>query len=208
MPLPSIADLVIAFWHWTTHDAVSFYTAVLAVSTILLWSATWRGIRNQSRQTRILQRAYLSVEARGIEQASVDRSDRMVALVALRNVGRLPARNVSWSASIGYPDNPAKLPIGTAGPGKAVLPPGTEMVVRTDDVLFADKAGNSTFVCGIVTYEDGFGNSRFTKFCHVYATKAFVGGHEPSAFRASGLATVRLATTLTDWRAHYDIRRL
>jgi hypothetical protein len=174
MPLPSITDPVIAFWHWTTHDAVAFYTGVLAASTILLWFATWRGIRNQSRETQILQRAYLSVEARGIEQAVVDRGDRMVALVALRNVGRLPARNVSWSASIGCPDVPP-LPVADAGHGKGVLPPGTEMVVRTDDVLFADKVRNSTFVWGMVSYEDGFGKPRFTKFCHVYATKAFVG---------------------------------
>ena len=97
--------------------------------------------------------------------------------MALRNVGRLPARNVSWSASIG-PDAPPKLLIPPSGAGKGVLPPGTEMVVRTDDVLFADKVRNSTFVWGMATYEDGFGNPRFTKFCHVYATKAFLGGHE------------------------------
>jgi hypothetical protein len=177
MPLTSITDLVMDFWHWTTDEAVSFYTAVLAASTILLWFATWRGIRNQSRETRILQRAYLSVEARGIEQAFDDRPDRMVALVALRNVGRLPARNVSWSTSIGRPEDPARLPVAPAGPGKGVLPPGTEMVIRTD-VMFANKVVNYTFVWGVVTYEDGFGNPRFTKFCHVYATKAFIGGHE------------------------------
>src|SRR5258708_2217137 len=54
------------FWEWTTDDPVAVYTLVLAISTIGLWVVTWRGIGNQSRETRILQRAYLSVEPEGI----------------------------------------------------------------------------------------------------------------------------------------------
>src|SRR5712664_2862848 len=50
------------FWEWTTEDPVAVYTLVLAISTIGLWFVTGQGMRNQSREMRILQRAYLSIE--------------------------------------------------------------------------------------------------------------------------------------------------
>jgi ATP/ADP translocase len=45
--LTEIAHRLTAVWHWTTHDPVSFYTAVLALSTIALWIVTWQGIRKR-----------------------------------------------------------------------------------------------------------------------------------------------------------------
>src|ERR1700733_2737725 len=54
------------FWERTTSDPVAMFTLVLAFSTIGLWGATLIGIRNQSRETKILQRAYLAVESAGI----------------------------------------------------------------------------------------------------------------------------------------------
>jgi hypothetical protein len=74
--LTEIAHGLTAVWHWTTHDPVSFYTAVLALSTIGLWIATWQGIRRQSKDTRILQRAYVSVEPGGLTE-HLDRDDRL-----------------------------------------------------------------------------------------------------------------------------------
>jgi hypothetical protein len=64
--LTEVVTRVTAFWDWTTHDPVSFYTAVLALSMIALWIVTWRGIRGQSKDIRILQRAYVSVEPGGL----------------------------------------------------------------------------------------------------------------------------------------------
>jgi hypothetical protein len=54
---------------------------VLAGSTALLWNATRQGIRAQSEDTRIIQRAYLSVEPHGIHPM-IDRPDNLVAHVA------------------------------------------------------------------------------------------------------------------------------
>src|SRR5258708_27645644 len=54
------------FWEWTTDDPVAVYTLVLAFSTIGLWFVTARGVRTQIADTRILQRAYISVEPAGI----------------------------------------------------------------------------------------------------------------------------------------------
>jgi hypothetical protein len=34
---------------------------------------------------------------------------------------------------------------------------------------------NAALVWGIVTYDDGFGKNRYTKFCHRYGTKLFIG---------------------------------
>ena len=96
--------------------------------------------------------------------------------MALRNLGHLPARNVSWSVSIGALDNHGKLPPTDPADHKktgGMLPPDTEMIVQSG-VLFTDKMSNATFVWGIATYEDGFGNPRFTKFCHFYRTKEFI----------------------------------
>src|ERR1700730_1136687 len=57
----------------TWDDPVAFFTFVLAiftgvlgVSTIGLWIVTAKGIRNQARETQILERAYLTVEPAGI----------------------------------------------------------------------------------------------------------------------------------------------
>jgi hypothetical protein len=55
-----------------------------------------------------------------------------------------------------------------------VLPPGTASLQRIGTVFTKDLR-NNFFVWGIVTYDDGFGNERFTRFCHVYSTKNIIG---------------------------------
>jgi hypothetical protein len=173
----------VAFWRWTTHDPVAFYTFVLAaltgvlsVSTIGLWIVTWRGVRSQSRDTEILERAYLSVEPGGLSPHH-DRGDRVVSRVIFHNVGHLPARNVRWYGTGRTSGEDFEL--AEPFPGKLVLPPGaitTQRVATT----FVKEIGNHFFVWGIVTYEDGFGNSRFTRFCHIYITKAYIGVDAPA----------------------------
>ena len=169
--LTEIANRLTAVWHWTTDDPVSFYTAILAVSTIALWIVTWRGIRGQSKDTRILERAYVNVEPGGLT-AHRDRDDRLHTTVIFRNVGHLPARNVRWYGTFGNPDG-EHFPVKEPTSGKIVLPPGTASTQRVGTV-FIDKLQNSLFVWGIVTYDDGFGKQRFTRFCHVYDTKNII----------------------------------
>jgi len=172
--LMEITNRVMAVWHWTTDDPVSFYTAVLALSTIALWIVTWRGIRRQSKDTRILQRAYLSVEPGGIKEP-YDRGDRVHGYVICRNRGHLPARKLSWHTRTDTIQQGAeKFPIGEMSEQLGVLTPGTEMIVSAG-TFFTDKLENSLFVWGMVTYDDGFGTRRYTKFCHWYHTKRFYG---------------------------------
>ena len=83
------------FWEWTTDDPVAVYTLVLAISTIGLWLVTRRGMRNQSLEVRILQRAYISVEPGGISPAKPVTQCR--PNIIIRNAGNLPARDVKWT---------------------------------------------------------------------------------------------------------------
>jgi hypothetical protein len=162
------------FWSWTTHDAVAAYTAVLAISTIGLWFVTARGIRNQRRDTEIIQRAYLSVEPGGIKEP-YDRADRVNGYVICRNRGHLPARKLSWHVRTDTVQQGAEnFPVGEMSEPRGVVSPGTEMI-RQAGTFFTEKLENSLFVWGMVTYDDGFGNRRYTKFCHRYYTKPFYG---------------------------------
>jgi hypothetical protein len=172
--LTEIAHRLTAVWHWTTHDPVSFYTAVLALSTIALWIVTWQGIRRQSKDTRILQRAYVSVEPGGLTEHR-DRDDRLHTTVIFRNVGHLPARNVRWYGTFGTPSEIVNNTFPTKEPfeGQIVLPPGTTSTHHVG-IVFIDRLQNNLFVWGIVTYDDGFGKQRFTRFCHVYFTKNII----------------------------------
>jgi hypothetical protein len=126
----------VALWQGTTHDPVAFFTAILSVSTIGLWIVTWRGIRNQARETEILERAYLNVEPGGTE-IHQDRNDRVVAKIIIRNVGHLPARNVRFCGNAGATGGGADdFPIKELFPGKIVLAPGaasTQMVATIFD---------------------------------------------------------------------------
>jgi hypothetical protein len=167
-------DALVAFWRWTTHDAVAVYTAVLAISTIGLWIVTALGIRNQRRDTQVLQRAYLSVEPGGIKEP-YDRDDRVHGYVICRNRGHLPARKLSWHTRTDTIQQGAeKFPISEMSEQLGVLTPGTEMIVSAG-TFFTNKLENALFVWGMVTYDDGFRNRRYTKFCHVYYTKPFYG---------------------------------
>jgi hypothetical protein len=169
-----LIGVLTTFWRWTTHDAVAAYTAVLAVSTIGLWIVTARGIRNQRRDTEILQRAYLSVEPGGIKPP-FDRADRVRGYVICRNRGHLPARKLSWHTRTDTAQEGAEeFPIGEMSEARGVVAPGTEMIVSAG-TFFTNKLQNTLFVWGMVTYDDGFGNRRYTKFCHWYYTKAFYG---------------------------------
>jgi hypothetical protein len=183
---------------WRPDDPVSLYTLVLSVFTGFLVVVTggliWVGSRQvsltkeiadrQSRDTEILQRAYIAVEPGGMVPHR-DRGDRVICRVIFRNVGHLPARNVRWYGSVkptgrmaieGEPDEPevTGFPIGELPAGSIVLPPGTETTMNVA-TLFTYRLQNTAFIWGIVTYDDGFGNTRFTKFCHWYDTKLLIG---------------------------------
>jgi len=167
----------ISFWQWTTHDPVAFYTSVLALftgilgaSTIGLWIVTARGVRNQRRDTEIIQRAYVSVEPNGI-RLHYNKGDRVVGSVIFRNVGHLPARNVRWYGTMekrgfSFSDDDQNFPIEEPFEGKIILPPGAETPIEVG-LMLTDTLGTEAYVWGIVNYDDGFGNT-FERQRYIY----------------------------------------
>jgi hypothetical protein len=147
---------------------------------IVTGGIVWVGFQ-QYQDTRILQRAFISVKPLGVnpfisEKGSIP--DKIVGHVAFINVGRLPARNVSveracmeWKESNDLQE--ADLPITTPiRPMNIVLSPGTEMRHGTNSLPVSDlerepKPGY-LYVWGKLTYTDGFGVHRQTRFCHRY----------------------------------------
>jgi hypothetical protein len=176
---------LVDFLQWLTRDSVSFFTAVLALSTTLLWFATWRGIRGQSEDTRILQRAYLSVEPSGLHPMVGRPEGQHVVIghVQFRNVGHLLARNVSWSIEIklSADGDLNDFPIFEdhfLGPN--VLFPGTTATRASGSITLGPRPEVFIYVWGQVRYDDGFGQRRFTSYCHRYnraVLRKLDGGH-------------------------------
>jgi hypothetical protein len=155
---------------------LAFFTGMLAVSTIGLWIATAIGFRNQSQETKILQRAYITARRRGIDVMD-DR--KVIGQLAFVNVGSLPARKFRAAVKICWSVDPdlsefEELPLGeeVVLPAKTKFPSGTGPLPEKDAEFFLHASGGYIFVWGRVTYTDGFGNSRWLKFCHRYNCKS------------------------------------
>jgi hypothetical protein len=116
-------------------------------------------------------RAYISVVPLGINRLAG--KEFGMGHVGVRNVGKLPARNVAvvvrmegadWRTAVF--DVPPDLP-----PTDRVVQPGAEMRQGSRDEIGIGAlcaADNYTFVWGVVYYDDGYGVRRFTRFCHRY----------------------------------------
>jgi hypothetical protein len=180
------------FWEKTDCDPVAYFTlwlvgftGVLAVSTIGLWIVTWRSGVRQTRDTEILQRAYISAIPMGIEPYKTTMG-RFGANVAFHNVGNLPATEVSWFVCRRFSrkDNPTHFPTPEKRlEGNNIIPPKTQALKGSRGIssvrLVKFKQGMDwrnrfLYVWGMVKYKDGFGKTRFTKFCHRYNVAAEV----------------------------------
>jgi hypothetical protein len=125
--------VIFTFW-------LALATIALAFSTIALWIVSVRTGKRQSRETQILQRAYLSAEPRGVsaflpKDDTPAKGDRVVAHVGFHNVGRLPARNVQWFLNMEYSDKAerSEFAIGTlTGKGNIVAPAAFTVACRRD----------------------------------------------------------------------------
>jgi hypothetical protein len=180
-----------SLWEKTSTDPVAFFTFVLSISTIGLWVATGIGIRNQSRDTEIIQRAYLSVEPVGIEPFRTDYSTgehRIACHIRIFNSGNLPAQNVSWilrrkfSRDAHLNDFPifGKFRFNNVLVQRAKMQKGALPLTTTRYKRYR-KGGTGNdrwlYVWGRVNYTDGFGKPRFTDFCHRYNMAASGPGY-------------------------------
>jgi hypothetical protein len=150
------------------------FTGLLSLVTAGL---IWVG-QQQRIDSKILQRAYLSVDPLGVYSLSTKKS--MVGFFRFRNAGNLPATNVAWFVNYNINDDHAfeNLPLG-ATEGEHFLAPRSEMKqgVRSPTHQEIDNAWRHANVAeieyflyfwGIVSYSDGFGKIRTLRFCHRY----------------------------------------
>jgi hypothetical protein len=157
---------------------LTLVTLLLVRSTNRLWSETRSAAAEQSVETKVLQRAYLNVLARGIETT---RAGAVVGQVSIRNAGNLPARSVSVSVKIGWFDNRAESEFDSGNvplqanvlPARAEMPRGSRALQDGRSIL-ALKRGY-IYVWGRITYQDGFGDDRWLTFCHRYACETAEG---------------------------------
>jgi hypothetical protein len=154
--------------------AIDVFTGLLFIATVALGCVTAWGIFNQSRETKILRRAYLSASPRGLHEM---RDDTVIAHVVFINGGNLPARNVRNAVKIELSDDGEKAVFEDVKvePGRMLITPKAK-VERGTGELGKDSAeayrnrldGFYIYVWGRVEYEDGFGNDRWMIFCHRY----------------------------------------
>jgi hypothetical protein len=157
-----------------TPENVSLIALAVSIASAII---AYRAKEQTRRHTEILQRAYLSVESGGIGDYDRD-NGTFHGYVRCHNRGHLPARRLSWHIRIGTVQQGAEeFPIGEMRKPRSVVIPGTEMIVSAG-TFFINNLRNELFVWGKVTYDDGFGNRRYTKFCHRYDMKRFLLGGE------------------------------
>lgn len=164
---------------------LTIFTGVLAASTIGLWIVTWRVGRRQAKDTRILQRAYLSVEPFGVNPWLPDEANapqdasgqpivdhKVVGHVRIRNVGKLPAGDVRWVVQMAHCDDKGEreeFQITETEYGGGTLAPGG--IIRWGAKEQGIEQRGFYYVWGRVLYADGFGHPRETKFCHRYTCR-------------------------------------
>jgi hypothetical protein len=191
------------FLHTYEHELVAGFTVVLAFSTVALWLSTnklWEATKDtataQERDTRILQRAYISVEPGGISASSS--MDKCHPNIDIRNVGNLPAREIRWLMEWSTSLNPRRQTFridpdklegqNTLTPGGVMRQGGPIIYLGNDHGDLRNEAGLYLYVWGAVYYDDGFGTERITKFCHRYNSVNLIKvTHE--TVEASGLMT-------------------
>jgi hypothetical protein len=172
--------------------ALDLLTFVLAAATIGLGIITGAGIRNQSNETRILQRAYIVAEPYGIDTFTDGK--QIIGYTGIRNAGRVPATELRWFSRL-TPSNSGKWneTIPQTFEGCNILAPGTLMREGSKTALhekirdLTGGGGKFLYVWGEIEYLDGFGKRRRTQFCHRYnwARNREEPGRLPTRFRIS-----------------------
>ena len=164
--------------YWLDRHAGSVQSLLLlALAVLTLWyvCATRRlaSIANaQNELTKIIQRAYLSIEIGNIR--SLTNEDGFIPRIIIRNVGRLPAESVAWvfgephfaTDNIWKPDKEPDVPTGAV-----TLAPGAEMMHGGPILLVpSEQRGQKIYlyIWGYVRYDDGFQVGRIARFSHRY----------------------------------------
>ena len=157
--------------------ALARWTAALFLATLGLFVATGvlgyfahRQLQDNDRALKITNRAYLVVEPDGLIPPFGEFEGHVViGHIRIRNVGHVLARGVKWFKTIALSPDGNKTDFHIRNEdfeGNNTVLPETAMTQGTSQVTLAPKG--FIYVWGEVRYDDGFGQRRFTKFCHRY----------------------------------------
>ncbi len=169
---------------------IAIFTAVLAIftarlwrSTQKLWTVTNRTLQYAEQRSRKELRAYVSVEPLGITEYVGH--NLLVGRFKVRNIGKIPARDVSIYSTTALDADPARrdFAIGTPRISPTVLQPGAKMefVSYEGYPIPADqldrreplKLAGYLYVWGEVLYTDELHTMGWTSFCHRYSCETF-----------------------------------
>jgi hypothetical protein len=159
-------------------EIVAIATIFLTIFTMVLSFVAYR----QNKMARIVERAYASINPLGIETFRT--KDSVIALIAIKNSGRLPARKISWILRCDWSaDRERKRfsPIKREDfVGDNILASGGEIIKGTGPIPIGKfpKIISDTpqiYVWGAIRYHSGFGYRRKTlRFCHRYDVSGVV----------------------------------
>lgn len=172
-------------WYAALLFVVSFAAVILLAATLYETRNAGRSaaeiLTQTKRQADIADdtarrelRAYLSVEPRGVNWLTM--SSRVIGHVLIRNVGHLPAKRVATLVRMTVSDSRlfSEIEIGEdKASGSRVMQPSVEIRQGSRDAPPIMRAttvmpGKYFYVWGVVYYDDGYGCTRFTSFCHRY----------------------------------------
>jgi len=185
--------------HWAALIAalstvlLAIFTWRLWLSTHRLWSVTNKTLEHAEQTSKKELRAYISVEPLGINEYVGH--DYLIGHFRIRNIGKLPAKNVSIYSTIQLDSDGARknFPIGTPRISPTVLQPGATMEFASSDSwpVPAEQLDSNEplkmkgylYVWGEVLYTDEFDTVGWTAFCHRYPCDVF-GAAEANAATA------------------------
>jgi hypothetical protein len=178
------------YWLMLLTGIVALATFGLVVATVFVYVTGEKQLtlienltERQTSDTRVLQRAYITVLPRGVAPY-LSTKDRLGCDVGIYNAGNLPAREVSWCIGTRLSRDPHEKNFPIKGPfyGNNIIPPKSEMrkgAVGVETKPFEEfiKGGQVDdrwlYIWGQVRYKDGFEVSRSVAFCHRYNLLGF-----------------------------------
>jgi len=187
----NIIGLILLFFTLGATTAAAIYakqaaraTHVGAIADQASAAAADETLKEMQKTARLELRARLAAIPAGVNQLVGERD--AMGHVDLRNVGKIPARNVTLWMDVRFSDYrdtdfglPTKEKLQRAD---RAIQPDTAMrqgsgVVPVSDIIKGER-GRYVYIWGVAYYDDGHGFERFTKFCHRYAAAAYNRGED------------------------------